>query len=104
MGDTTAEGATMTTNGATPRRRTPRKMTYSQSVEKYLRESQWITDAEAPAVTTLRSLADALDNGPLVPALVAQFGMTFRSLQKREPSAAGEKDELDGLLDDAPGD
>ena len=72
--------------------------TFTESVQEFVAASPWLTSSDAPAVVTLQRLADELDNGALVPALVAQFGLTFRNLLKRAPVEGGPADELEQLL------
>ena len=74
--------------------------TFTESVQEFIAASPWLAPSDAPAVVTLQRLADELDNGALVPALVAQFGLTFRNLLKRAPVEDGPADELELLLGD----
>lgn len=63
------------------------RKSFTQTVEDFESASTWLSDEDQPAVTTLFALAEELDGGPLMPALVAQFGLTYRSLLKRAPVA-----------------
>lgn len=65
---------------------TKRTDTFRSAVKAFEDASPWLGDADLPARVALRSMADALDGGDLAPALLAQFGLTFRNLQKRAPA------------------
>ncbi|WP_429456244.1 hypothetical protein [Microbacterium sp. ZKA21] len=58
----------------------------------------WLGAPHMPALVTLRKLAEALDTGDLTPALVAQFGLTYRNLSKLAPSESGAEDPLEAAL------
>lgn len=73
--------------------------TYEASVQRFLTSATWLTDADAPAVTTLILLARHLDSQGFQAATVAQLGLTYRALLKRAPNAGGdETDPLEALL------
>jgi hypothetical protein len=60
-----------------------------------------LTDADLIALVTLKAIAKQLDSDDdLTPSLLGQFGLTFRSLQKRLEAKGGddEPDELESLL------
>lgn len=82
-------------------RRRARK-TYSASVDEFLKASPWLGPMDAPAVAALQNLAAQLDEDP-IPAMVAQFGLTYRNLLKRAPGAEAEVDPIDALVDQARG-
>lgn len=94
----------MARSGPRTRRTTPRRQTYAQSVEAFLRECDWLTPLDAPAVAILRHLAADLDDGAGA-AVVAQYGVAYRNLLKRQPDAQGESDPvgelIDGIRDDS---
>ncbi|GAA4155950.1 hypothetical protein GCM10022286_05630 [Gryllotalpicola daejeonensis] len=76
---------------------------FTTAVNRFKRSAKGrLSDADAPAVATLEVLASELDSGNLTPALIAQYGLTYRSLLKRvtadEPPA---ESELTALLRDA---
>ena len=75
--------------------------TFTDSIESFVTASDWLTPEDAPAVLTLRKLAAELDSGPMVPALVAQWGLTYRSLLKRKPTGDFVEDPLEAALRDA---
>ncbi|WP_084130319.1 hypothetical protein [Demequina sp. NBRC 110055] len=68
--------------------------TYKGAVRAFIDASPWLTDADLPALVTLKKLAAALDAGEDRTAVVAQFGLTFRNLQARAPQADGSGDDL----------
>lgn len=73
-------------------------MTYTDAVAAFVSDATWLGTADAPAVTILESLAEALDQ-EVTAALVAQYGLTYRSLLKRAPVAgSGEVDPVDALI------
>lgn len=62
--------------------------TFSGSVEIFVTSaSSWLSDADAPAVQTLRALAALLDKEPTA-ALANSFGVAYRALVAREPKDA----------------
>lgn len=72
---------------------------FTAATEAFVNASPWLTDADQPALTTLYTLAGALDGGDLTPALVAQYGLAYRSLLKRAPMADdGVRDPLEEAL------
>lgn len=67
--------------------------TFTESVAQFETTSTWLSTEDQPALVTLYAIATELDRGPMVPALVAQFGLTYRNLLKRAPQtdeAAGD--------------
>lgn len=87
-----------TRSGPRTKRQGPRKETYADATEAFLREADWLSALDAPAVATLRHLAADLDDGAGA-ATVAQYGVAYRALLKRAPAAGdGEGDELEGAL------
>lgn len=74
---------------------------FSEAVERFESSAPWLGDPHAPALVTLRVLAETLDAGDRTPALVAQFGLTYRSLAKLAPSEAGAEDPLEAALREA---
>lgn len=73
--------------------------TFTTATNAFMRASKgWLTAEHAPAVTTLKVLASQLDR-EVSAALVAQYGLTYRSLLKEKPTApAGQGDELAAAL------
>lgn len=71
------------------------------ATEEFLKDAKtWLTPADAPAVASLRMMATALDK-EYQAALSNSYGLTYRSLLKRQPDAvADEGDELDDILPD----
>lgn len=69
------------------------------ATNKFLREAKpWLTPEDAPMVTGLKMLAAQLDR-EFQAALFTQYGVTYRTLLKKKPESAGEKDPLEGLLE-----
>jgi hypothetical protein len=79
-----------------------KQQTLVQATEEFLTDaSAWLTAADAPAVASLRMMAKQLDVEYLA-ALSNSYGLTYRSLLKRQPVAVVEEvDELDNLIPDA---
>lgn len=73
---------------------------FTESVEEFVSASPWLSAEHAPALATLRAVAAELDGGELVPALVAQFGLTHRALAKERPTGE-EQDPLAAALEEA---
>lgn len=71
---------------------------FESAVERFEASAPWLGDPHAPALVTLRVLAETLDAGNLTPALVAQFGLTFRSLAKLAPPIDAADDPLTAAL------
>jgi len=63
---------------------------FKRSVEKFVKASSWLSAEHEPALVMLRAMAEELDGGNLTPAMLAQFGLAYRSLAKLAPVAAGE--------------
>ncbi|MFJ2544385.1 hypothetical protein [Microbacterium sp. NPDC087589] len=74
---------------------------FSESVAEFESSAPWLGAPHMPALVTLRKLAEALDGGALTPALVAQFGLTYRNLAKLAPAATGEESPLEKALREA---
>lgn len=90
------------TNKTGARRATPR--THVGAVRAFLKSADaWLTDEDLPALTTLLALAKMMDTGQATPALISQYGLTYRSLLKRKPPAAPEapSDPLSKAMADA---
>ena len=71
----------------------------SQATEKFTKSAEsWLTDADAPAVASLRLMAKQLDK-EYNAALSNSYGLTYRSLLKRAPEEIEEEiDPLDELI------
>lgn len=71
---------------------------FTNSVEQFLKGADWTAAPEhAPAVVSLKAMAEALDKN-LMPAMLAQYGLTYRTLLKSKPVDGGEPDPLEKLL------
>lgn len=74
---------------------------FKEAVTTFEQQAEWLGGADLPALVTLRRIADELDDGNMSPALLSQFGLTFRDLRKREPTGEGSSDELEAALQSA---
>lgn len=73
---------------------------FATAVSEFEEASPWLGPQHAPAVVALRAMAAQLDAGDMAPALLGQFGLTFRALDKQRPS--GEQvDPLTAALQEA---
>lgn len=74
--------------------------TFKYSVNKFKRGAKgWLTDEDAPALTSLENLAKQLDAGPLQASMVSAFGVAYRALLARKPEEASEEvDPLDDII------
>ena len=72
-------------------------MTFTESIDTFLANADWLDDDDLPAIVALRAMAAELDQ-QINPPLIAQFGLTYRNLLKRKPEAFEEVDELAKLL------
>ena len=72
---------------------------FKKAVETFKKSAkEWLTDEDSPALVVLEQTAEQLDV-KITPALVAQFGLTYRNLLKRKPGDAEDGgDELDDLI------
>ena len=77
--------------------------TFGEAVAEFVSSAPWLGSPHAPALMTLRTLAKALDGGDLTPALVAQFGLTYRNLAKLAPATPSAPDPLEAALEEAQG-
>lgn len=71
--------------------------TFTEAVLQFIRTSSWLSDVDEPAVVALLAMAAELDQ-TMTPALLAQYGLTYRNLLSRAPQAADDQDELAKLL------
>lgn len=74
---------------------------FQGAVETFVGEASYLGDQDLPAIVTLRRIAAQLDEGEMSPALISQFGLTFRDLRKREPKGEPPADELEQALNNA---
>jgi hypothetical protein len=74
------------------------RQTFTEAVDKFVDASDsWLTDEDAPAVATLQASAEALDK-ELTSALLAAYGVAYRALLARKPTASATVDPLEALL------
>lgn len=71
--------------------------TFTEATEQFVAASTWLGPEHAPAVATLRLLASQLDRD-LTAALVAQYGLVYRSLLKAQPIDPDADDPLEQEL------
>lgn len=78
------------------------EMTFTSAVRDFEAASPWLGPQHAPALAALRAMAKQLDGGSLQPAMVGQFGLAYRNLEKQRPT--GKKaDPLAAALEEAQG-
>lgn len=83
----------------TPIRARARRTSFVAATEAFENASSWLSTEDEPALTTLYAIAEELDEGDRTPALVAQYGLTYRSLLKRAPQVdEGAGDPLEEAL------
>lgn len=74
---------------------------FRMAVERFESSAPWLGAPHAPALVTLHVLAETLDAGDRTPALIAQFGLTYRNLAKLAPSARAAESPLEQALREA---
>ncbi|EQM78203.1 hypothetical protein [Microbacterium maritypicum] len=75
--------------------------TFTEAVETFLTDAaDWLADEDSPAVVFLEQTAAQLDT-KMTPALLSQFGLTYRSLLKKKPVKVEQEDELAKALAEA---
>lgn len=80
-----------------------RPRTFKTATEAFLKSADWLGDDDLPAIITLQKIAAQLDEGGLQAALVAQYGVTYRSLLKQRPAGEGDDDDPAAELIGLPG-
>lgn len=71
---------------------------FTAALDEFLAASPWLGAVDAPAVASLRVMSELLDAGQVTPALLAQHGLVYRSLLKRQPAEDDPEDEFEKLL------
>ena len=71
--------------------------TFTDAVLTFISNSSWLTEVDEPAIVALLAMAAELDRA-MTPALLAQYGLTYRNLLSRAPAGADEQDDLAKLL------
>lgn len=79
---------------------TSKPMPFTTAVKDFEDASPWLGPQHAPAVVALRAMATQLDGGDMAPALLGQFGLAYRALQKERPTESA-KDPLEAALEEA---
>lgn len=75
--------------------------TFKFAVNKFKKSAKsWMTDEDAPAMTSLEAMAKALDEH-MTPALLNSYGVAYRALLARRPNGEDEEDELEMALREA---
>lgn len=74
--------------------------TFSEAVDTYLSQADYLTDDDLPAIIALKEAARELDTTGVQAALLNTFGVTLRSLQKRKQNDTGIADEAEAFLMD----
>jgi hypothetical protein len=74
--------------------------TFTEAVATFIQAATYLRDEHRPAVKLLRAVAKQLDAAiergeKIQPALLAQYGLQYRSLLQLAPGGAGKRDELD---------
>lgn len=73
--------------------------TFTEAVEAYLANADYLTDDDLPMVTALRQAARELDSSGVQAALLNVFGVTYRTLQKRRGIDNGPVSEAEAFLE-----
>ena len=71
--------------------------TFTEAVLTFIKQSPWLTEVDEPAVVALLAMADELDV-QRTPAMLAQYGLTYRNLLSRAPVTVEDNDPLAALL------
>lgn len=71
--------------------------TFEDAVQTFFDETDWLTESELPAMTSLMKAAQSLDKNPKLSAtLLAEYGKVYRYLRGLKPDAPVEE-EIDDL-------
>lgn len=73
----------------------------SEAVEKFIDASDWLSDEDAPAITSLRLAAITADSKGATPALLTALGQTYRHLLSRKPAEPEAVSQVDALIEAA---
>lgn len=68
--------------------------TYTEAVETFLKAADWLGEKDQPMITGLEKLAGELDTR-FSAATYAQYGLTFRYLERQRPQVNGPVEEED---------
>lgn len=71
------------------------------ATQKFKEASTWLADEDLPAIVMLETLAEQLDAQGPVPAMAAQYGLTYRQLLKKAPKVAEVASPLAAALEEA---
>jgi hypothetical protein len=74
---------------------------FTTAVRRFKKSAkEWLTDDDYPAVVALEAMAQQLDTH-MTPALLSQYGLTYRNLLSRKPVDTAAEDELEKALREA---
>ena len=71
---------------------------FAKSVETFVREADWLTEVDEPAITALREIAEELDTAGVSAALVNVFTVTHRALLKKGQKGTEDFDDDEDFL------
>lgn len=72
---------------------------FTSSLNKFIKAASWLGPLDAPAIAALKAICKELDTAEVMtPAMLAQHGLAYRSLLKRQPSEEPAEDEFERLL------
>lgn len=72
---------------------------HESAVKTFLKEADFLGDADKPLIVALEETAKALDLGGVNAALVNQYRLLYTALADKGKSEDGEVDPLEALLD-----
>ena len=75
-----------------------RYKTYSEAVEAFITQADYLTDEDAPMVTMLTLVAKALDDNGASTRLLHEFGVTFRHLRGKRNGESKVVNEAEAFL------
>ena len=72
--------------------------TFTQSVERFLKEATWLDETDRPAITALEKIAEELDAQGVTAALTNVFTVTHRALMKKGEKGTEDFDDDEDFL------
>lgn len=73
---------------------------FAKSVETFVKQADWLTEVDEPAITALREIAEELDSNGVTAALVNVFTVTHRALVKKGQKGTEGFDDDEDFLND----
>lgn len=64
------------------------EVSWTSTVERFIDDSDWLTDKHLPQLKALYAIAKSLDQGKFQAALISQFTLTQRTLLGKGPDVA----------------